>query len=97
MLKWISSRELFMVSFALLTLKNLVLPTSVGDALVFMSLSGLYGVYKFLSIEEKKVINERNKEYENFKDELKDLKSHITALSVKPISNKQPSNNGRFF
>lgn len=90
MLKLLQSKELFMYSFGLLTLKCLLLPINIADSIVMLALSGLYGYNLFLKSKQERPINEE------VKREIAEIKSVVTALSIKPSSSKsQPM--GRMF
>jgi hypothetical protein len=73
-----------------MTLKCVALPTSIADAIIFLGLSGLYGYKLYLNSKSEVPVNE------DIRKELSEVKSVITAMSIKPVSSKPPINNRMF-
>jgi hypothetical protein len=91
MLKKILTMELYSLAFAVLTLRNLVIAPGIGDAIIMTALSGLYAYKAFLASKQEAPVNEQ------IKEEIKEIKSSIGALSLKPTISRPVNPNVKYF
>jgi Ca2+/Na+ antiporter len=82
MIKWLESKELFMLAFALLAAKNTIFSASFGDALIFVALCGVYGYRMYLTSKQEVAINDK------IKEELAEVKANVSALTIKHSAGK---------
>jgi hypothetical protein len=86
----------FLFVFLLLGIRYVVLGAQFGDALVFLSLCSVFAVDKYLVYKKGPDINA------DVKKQLEDIKTYVTAMSMKQGMKPQQHNNeqqvpGRWF
>jgi len=90
MINWIKSKELFLFIFVAFTAKNILITPNFSDAIIFISVACLYAFKLYLKSKEEPPVNAQ------LKQEIAELKSSITALSIRPAATKSTSS-GRMF
>lgn len=85
MINWIKSKELFFYIFAAFTAKNILVTPNISDAIIFISVACVYSFKLHLKTKEEPPINSQ------LKQELAELKSSVTALSIRPQPTKASS------
>jgi len=90
MVNWIKSKDLCLYIITALTIKNIVISPSISDAIVFIAATAIYAFNMHLKSKQADPANEQ------LKQEIAELKSSITALSIRPAVSK-PSATTRMF
>jgi len=90
MLNWLKSKELPIYIILALTVKSIAVSPNMSDAIIFIAASAVYSFSLFLKNKTEPSINE------NLKREIAELKSSVTALSIRPPTAK-PQSTGRMF